>query len=169
MHSFYQLPAGMSAVRARTARPLLGRATALSAPQSEASSVSTLRHAGKRARTMRLVRFLYMIRWPHSRQRIGSRARISFVAEQSACELRRVRWRRRTCADVLHCRRAHADAGRRTSRPRRVAHRRQTVVSRWWRDQRRLRKKRTLGGTRLHRRGALRRGRGAFCKAPWMG
>ena len=90
---------------------------------------------------MRLVRFLYMIRWPHSRQRIGSRARISFVAEQSACELRRVRWRRRTCADVLHCRRAHADAGRRTSRPRRVAHRRQTVVSRWWRDQRRLKKK----------------------------
>ena len=34
-------------------------------------------------RAMRLVRFLYMMRWPHSRQRIGSRARISFVAEQS--------------------------------------------------------------------------------------
>lgn len=34
-------------------------------------------------RTMRFVRFLYMMRWPHSRQRIGSRARISFRAEQS--------------------------------------------------------------------------------------
>lgn len=32
---------------------------------------------------LRLVRFLYMIRWPHSRQRMGSRGFISFFALQS--------------------------------------------------------------------------------------
>ena len=43
---------------------------------------------GRRPNALRLVRFLYMMRCPHSRQRMGSRALISFFAPQSSKNVR---------------------------------------------------------------------------------
>lgn len=57
--------------------------------------------------SLRLVRFLYMIRWPHSRQRMGSRGFISFFALQSmfhrcSPNIRLDALQVRTSTNVLH-------------------------------------------------------------------
>lgn len=79
-------------------RPVTGPRIAPLAPTSVG------RQGVQRKDLLRLVRFLYMIRWPHSRQRIGSRDLISFVAPQSLNGFReaKVRGRVRTGAVVLH-------------------------------------------------------------------